>query len=594
MRFQKIKLLLLATLVLFNGCGDDDEAATNLPPVIENQSFNANENIDDATVIGTVQASDPEQGTLTFSIIENSNNLFEINNNGELSLTAGSSLDFETASSHTLTVSVSDGNASANALITINVTDGNVAPVIVDQTFEAAENITATEDIGSVLATDADGDILVFSITENADDLFEITDEGRLSLKEDRSLDFETEISHTIIVQVSDGTDVAIASVTIMVNNVIDVPFITTWETTTANESITIHTQDIEGSSLITTFNFAVDWGDGTTTTEEGRVFDVTHTYANAGTYQVSIIGDFPSINFASSETENSQKIRSIDQWGEIEWQLLVSAFRGCFNLTYNATDNPNLSGVESTAGMFARATSFNGDLSGWDMSTITDVSAMFSGAESFNGDISGWNVSNVTRMNDMFNGAFDFNQNLNSWDVSKVTGMIRMFKSAFSFNGDISNWDVSNITSMIEMFQEASSFNQDISRWDVSNVTNMNFAFNRAIAFDQDISGWDVSSVSTMQAMFSSASAFNQNISNWNVSNVTNMSFMFNFNSSFNQDLSGWNVSNVNTMRGMFREATTFNQDLSDWDVNNVTNCSQFASNSAIAVLPNFTNCTP
>ena len=43
------------------------------------------------------------------------------------------------------------------------------------------------------------------------------------------------------------------------------------------------------------------------------------------------------------------------------------------------------------------------GDISGWDVSNVTNMEKMFNRAESFNGDLSKWNVSNVTNMRDMF-----------------------------------------------------------------------------------------------------------------------------------------------------------------------------------------------
>ena len=52
---------------------------------------------------------------------------------------------------------------------------------------------------------------------------------------------------------------------------------------------------------------------------------------------------------------------------------------------------------------MFHGAHRFNGDLSVWDVSKVTDMSAMFHEAHRFNGDISAWNVSKVTNMGDMF-----------------------------------------------------------------------------------------------------------------------------------------------------------------------------------------------
>ena len=49
-------------------------------------------------------------------------------------------------------------------------------------------------------------------------------------------------------------------------------------------------------------------------------------------------------------------------------------------------------------------------------------MSAMFMVASSFNRDISNWDVSNVVFMRQMFFGAMIFNQDLSSWAVSNVT----------------------------------------------------------------------------------------------------------------------------------------------------------------------------
>ena len=45
-----------------------------------------------------------------------------------------------------------------------------------------------------------------------------------------------------------------------------------------------------------------------------------------------------------------------------------------------------------------------------------------------FNGDISKWNVSKVTNMSNMFRYS-KFNGDISQWDVSKVTNMDNMFK---------------------------------------------------------------------------------------------------------------------------------------------------------------------
>ena len=61
-------------------------------------------------------------------------------------------------------------------------------------------------------------------------------------------------------------------------------------------------------------------------------------------------------------------------------------------------------------------------------------------------GNISGWDVSNVTNMSSMFYGCTYFNQNISSWDVSNVIGMSYMFAWCESFNQDLSNWNVSKV----------------------------------------------------------------------------------------------------------------------------------------------------
>ena len=57
-----------------------------------------------------------------------------------------------------------------------------------------------------------------------------------------------------------------------------------------------------------------------------------------------------------------------------------------------------------------------------------------------------------------MFQGATSFNQDISKWDVSNVENMDYMFSGATSFNQDISNWDVSNVKSMANMFSNVTS----------------------------------------------------------------------------------------------------------------------------------------
>lgn len=204
--------------------------------------------------------------------------------------------------------------------------------------------------------------------------------------------------------------------------------------------------------------------------------------------------------------------------------------------------------------------------------------------------------TSLVSDMSNLFKGKSSFNQDISSWDLSNVTNMEGMFYDAAQFNSAIDTWNVSNVTNMRETFWGANSFNQDLSSWDVSSVNDMNFIFGAAWRFNQDISGWDVSNVTNMVGAFYFAYDFNQNLNPWNVSSVTNMFRMFSGAETFNGEITKWNVSSVTNMTEMFSGAESFNQDLSYWCVDQIEILpNNFATGSALTDnhFPKWGTCT-
>jgi surface protein len=445
-------------------------------------------------------------------------------------------------------------------------------------TFTIAENPTNGQVIGELPASVNRGD-LAFSLKDQdpAGAMAINPTSGQLTVLDASKFDFETNptVTATGVVTVEGVEKTAL--ITVNLNDVAESTpeFITTWETTSANEDITIYVNtDVSG------YNYSVDWGDGSTSTNQTT--DATHTYATAGTHKVKISGAFPAIYSEYANRANAAKLKTIENWGDIAWKSMSFAFSNCSNLIYNATDNPDLSNVTDMSYMFSSAPLFNGDISSWDVSTITNMLGLFNGASAFNQDISSWDVSNVTNMQSVFANS-NFDNDISSWDISKVTNLSFMFYRCPAFNQDISSWDVSSATTMAFMFESAASFNQDISSWDVSAVTNMRSLFLNAELFNQDISSWDVDAVTDMRSMFYLAGAFNQNLAAWDVSSVTNMNQMFRQASSFDSDISSWNISNVTNMSNMFNGASAFNYDLSGWSTDNVISCSFFNSNSAL-----------
>ena len=312
--------------------------------------------------------------------------------------------------------------------------------------------------------------------------------------------------------------------------------FVTTWDVTATPYTVSIPLEVHSGGTI------TIDWGDGSTPEPVATNDTETYTYSGPGEYQVSMTGDLARINLGAADS-TATKLASIDSWGDIAWATMDGAFRGASGMVYDATDVPNLSGVSSMQNMFRDAETFDGDLSGWDVSSIENMDGMFRGTESFNSDLS-------------------------DWDTSGATDMRKMFQGALKFNGDISSWDTTGVTHMDSMFQDTNTFNGDISAWDTSSVDQMAYMFATAIAFNRDISGWDVLSVTDMRSMFFEATNFNSDISGWDVSSVEYMHGMFDEAVAFNQDISGWDVSSVSAMGNMLRNAAAFDQNLGKWYV--------------------------
>ena len=279
--------------------------------------------------------------------------------------------------------------------------------------------------------------------------------------------------------------------------------FVSTWRTTTANETITLPTPT----------NYTVNWGDGTITTDAN-----SHEYATSGDYEIKISGEIDDFAFVS----NGDKLKILDVSNNGGLYIIRGIFYGCENLS--TIDNNMKSEDEFLTNIFRNCYEFNSDLSSLDTYNSNSFSSAFDNARLFNQDLSMWNTSKVTSLQSCFYQAYAFNGDISTWDVSKVTSMATAFFGTSSFNGDISNWVTTSLVSCATAFQDAVLFDSDIGGWDVSNVMQMQNML-RNTSFNHPLNLWDTSSVQNMKNLFAFTTAFNQNISSWSFVSVTDMS---------------------------------------------------------------------
>ena len=162
-----------------------------------------------------------------------------------------------------------------------------------------------------------------------------------------------------------------------------------------------------------------INWGDGNLGEFTGTS-SLSHTYSSVGVYDIKI---YPmatgSVTFSSSN--NIVGIKSYYGAG-------TNDLAGCQSSNLVSVPSSIPDRITDMGGAFGSASSFNQDISSWDVSNVAFMVNMFRSATSFNQDISSWDVSNVTNMSYMFRGATNFNQNLGSWNISNVTSMQEMF----------------------------------------------------------------------------------------------------------------------------------------------------------------------
>ena len=199
---------------------------------------------------------------------------------------------------------------------------------------------------------------------------------------------------------------------------------VSSWDTETVNNGLDItgyHGSDQEHLVIPN----AADFTKAGKLTDENAVITV-----NAAKFK-KILNTIKPTTVAISKTDN-KKVQVSDK----------TAFGG--NLTTEngvSTNDPNLKQM---------------DLTNLDTSNLTDMSGMFCGAYKVKslGNLSGWDVSHVTNMQQMFDEntydspALESLDGINKWNVSNVQNILCLFRNDTNLKDiDISGWDLSKAT---------------------------------------------------------------------------------------------------------------------------------------------------
>ena len=320
-------------------------------------------------------------------------------------------------------------------------------------------------------------------------------------------------------------------------------------------------TLPVSGTGL----NITVDWGDGTATETITTEYP-THTYAQAGVYEIAVAGNCP-------------------EWGKISYQEFMAFGETSKNYTYAKylTNVIQLGELNATKYIFAKCenlTSFKGEklVSPNTFANVNTMGYMFWGCTNLKEiDLTNFDTKNVTDMNRMFSGCHSLVElDLTSLDTSKVTDMNETFgycKNLETLN--ISNLKTDLVKKMTYMFAGCVKLKTlDFSSFNTSNVTNMEWMFGNCANLEKlDLRSFNTSKVINMSLMFNNCGAKTIDVSTFDTSNVESMYCMFQLTKVKQIDLSSFKTPNLKSMAGMFAWSSFESLDLSSFDTSNVTN---------------------
>ena len=359
---------------------------------------------------------------------------------------------------------------------------------------------------------------------------------------------------------------------------------ITEWNVS-GDAGLTI-TLPVSGTGL----NITVDWGDGTENETITTEFP-THTYAQAGVYEIAVAGNCPEwgkISYqefiAFGETSRNytyaKYLTNVIQLGELNATKYI--FAKCENLTRFKGEklvSPNTFANVNTMGyMFWGCTNLKEiDLTNFDTKNVTDMNRMFSGCHSLvELDLTFLDTSKVTDMNETFGGCKNLeNLNISNLKTNLVKNMSYMFSSCVKLKAlDFSSFDTSNVTKMDWMFASCTDIESlDLSGFNTSNVKSMAFMFNACGAKTIDVSSFDTSKVESMYCMFQLTKVKQIDLSSFNTQNLKSMTGMFAWSSFESLDLSSFDTSNVTGMVDVFKNCGSLGTlDLSSFDTTDMT----------------------
>ena len=298
----------------------------NSPVITSSNTFYPVENQKE---IGTVAATDADGDTLTYHVLEYTplytNPIVIDTNTGELSFTYDT--NFEQTFYYTARIGVKEyeGQSGYGATQNINIyvtnLNDNSPSFTSSDAFSVDEGINT---IGTVEATDADGDQVTFSVSGSDVSIDSVS--GALTFNS--APDYESQTSYTFTVTASDGTNTTDQEITVTINNINDnTPSITSSSTFSVAEGVsaigTITAIDADGDNL----TFSMSSTNSGSNTNNAYPFDDYSGLDETDYYQVNAGSGIPTqdLDLRLFDIDDEFTVTLIDSSGNEQYSYTAS-----------------------------------------------------------------------------------------------------------------------------------------------------------------------------------------------------------------------------------------------------------------------------
>lgn len=291
------------------------------------------------------------------------------------------------------------------------------------------------------------------------------------------------------------------------------------------------------------TYNFIVNWGDGSAPEQITTAGLVSHTYVN-GEIQatITIHGELPGLKIVTADpTDRPGLINAYAAYATSLGMPLTYAEVDAMVISYTT---PQLHALLVAAGVPMGTPAFNSKL--LEISNLGDVGwlnmdNLFSGQSTLT-KVAGGDLSKVISMKGTFNGTGTVEFDTSTWNLINLETADLLFKGVtFAPASNLSGMKFSSkLTSASSMFYQAKGDFTSASIFNFSGLTNMESAFEYADLTNLNTTNWNTQNVANFKKTFRQFKCVDCNFSGIKISNKTNNT------SSMFEDYKGTSIINM------------------------------------------------